>query len=51
MKKRRSDLITECIRAKITQESLDQSGEVKPERSKWLKWLLNIFDKYFGTVK
>jgi hypothetical protein len=44
MKERRSDLITECIKAKIKQESLDQNEEVKPKRSKWLKWLLSIID-------
>lgn len=39
MNERRSDLITECIRAKIRQESLDQNEEFKFERSKWIKWL------------
>jgi hypothetical protein len=44
MKERRSDLITECIREKIKPESLDQKMVVKPKRSKWLKWLLDVID-------
>jgi hypothetical protein len=44
MKKKRSDLITECIREKIKPEPFDHNTKVKPKRSKWIRWLLNIFD-------
>jgi metal-responsive CopG/Arc/MetJ family transcriptional regulator len=45
MKKGRSDLITEGIREKIQHDSWDHNEEVKPKRSKWIKWLLDIINK------
>jgi hypothetical protein len=44
MKKGRSDLITEGIREKIQHDSWDHNEEVKPKRSKWIKWLLDIIN-------
>jgi len=44
MKKKRLDLITECIREKIKQEPFDHNEKVKPKRSKWIRWLLNFID-------
>jgi hypothetical protein len=41
---KRSDLITESIKEKIKNEPWDNSKKYKLQRSKWLKWLLNIID-------
>jgi metal-responsive CopG/Arc/MetJ family transcriptional regulator len=44
MKKKRSDLITEGIKEKIQHDSWDRNEEFKLNRSKWIRWLLNIID-------
>jgi len=44
MKERSPDLIIECIREKIKQESFDRIMVDKPKRSKWLKWLLDVIN-------
>ena len=39
-----SDLFNEGYNDKSNQEPLDNDKEAKPKRSKFVKWLLRIFD-------
>jgi hypothetical protein len=41
---KKSDSIFEDNNGNIKQEPLDHNEETKPKRSKWVRWLLNIFE-------